>query len=129
MSALGVVYLITAILAGLAAVLALVRVGRGPTLLDRAIASDVITACGIGLVAVMVVWWSRDDLAAVILLLAVAGFLSPVVIARFASRERADERRILTAQEAADQLRRREEEARQAELAELDEAEQGDAHD
>ncbi|MDC4233469.1 monovalent cation/H+ antiporter complex subunit F [Actinomyces sp. B33] len=123
MSALDLVHLAAACLAACSAILALVRIGRGPSLLDRAIANDVLTASGIALLAVMIVGWNRADLGVVIFLLALIGFLAPVVIARFTRREHVSERRILTAEEAAEQMRAREDDARRAEEAEAQAAE------
>ncbi|WP_022867332.1 monovalent cation/H+ antiporter complex subunit F [Schaalia vaccimaxillae] len=128
MSVLDVVHALALAMAATAALLTLVRISRGPTLLDRAIANDVLAASGIAILAVMVVTWARDELAMVMLLFAITGFFGSIVIARFVRPESADERRILTPEEAAEQIRVREEEALQAELDEAKDAEEA-AHE
>ena len=127
MTALDLLHLATAVLAAAAALLCLVRIARGPSLLDRAIASDVLMACVVVLFAVMAVTWSRADLAPVLVLLAATGFLPPVVIARFVRREAPVERRILSAEEADEQRHDREEDAREAERAEIAESKEANA--
>lgn len=122
MNPVDLVHAITALMALVAAVLALVRLGRGPTLLDRAVANDVLTAAGVGVVAVMIVWWSRVDLGVLLVILALTSFMTSVIIARHSVRENAAQRRILSPAEAARQRAEREEAARVAEERELEEA-------
>ncbi len=122
MSGLDVLHLVTVILAVIAGVLALFRIARGPTLLDRTVANDVFAAVAIDLVAVMIVWWSRADLGVLLIVLALTGFLTAVVVARFAVREDARSRRILSAEEAERQRVVREREAVEAERVEAEDA-------
>ncbi|WP_091101544.1 monovalent cation/H+ antiporter complex subunit F [Nonomuraea pusilla] len=80
------VYLVVLALLACAAAAALYRVGRGPSMLDRAVALDVLTAlamCGVGAAAV-----AADDYAAlpVLLVLSLLGFAGSVSLARFFSR-------------------------------------------
>ncbi|QPK81176.1 hypothetical protein G7Y41_09095 [Schaalia sp. ZJ405] len=124
MSTPDVLHALAAILATAAALLALVRIGRGPTQLDRIIANDVLTASGIVLLAVMIVVWVRADLAVALILLALTGFLGPVVLARFVRRDKPHEKKILTQEEARIQREMREEEAAKAEIDELLRAEE-----
>lgn len=122
MSALDVVHLVTALMAVAAGLLALWRLARGPSLLDRTIANDVLTAVGVGMVGVMIVGWARDDLSVLLVILALTAFISAVVISRFAVRERADVRRILTQEEADRQQAARERAAREADEADAEDA-------
>lgn len=124
MTPVDVLHALSALMALVAAVLALVRLGIGPTLLDRAVANDVLTASGVGLVAVMIVWWQRHDLGVLLVVLALTSFLTSVVIARHSGRENSASRRILTPAEAARQRADREQAARAAEEREHEEAEQ-----
>lgn len=104
-----VILWITAGLLLIAALLAVLRLTLGPTALDRAVAADLITSVGIGVTALVIVWWSREDLQALMVVFALTGFFSAVAIARFFGRENALERRILTREEAAAQMREEQE--------------------
>lgn len=83
----------------ISALLALLRIDRGRSTLDRMLALDVTTAivlCGVILVAAAT---GRDDVIPVLVVLSLVGFVGSVTIARFAAAESADEARILTAEE------------------------------
>lgn len=96
-----VVVTITTVLFGAAAVLALVRAERGPTMLDRTLALDVLTSVVVGAVALHAAWTMRTDTVPVLVALAMVGFIGSVTIARFAAVEPPGEGRILTAEEVA----------------------------
>jgi multicomponent Na+:H+ antiporter subunit F len=89
------VYLVTLALLGCGAAAALYRVGRGPSMLDRAMALDVFTSlsmCGAGAYAV-----ARDDYSdlPILMVLSLLGFVGSVSLARFFSgkeERRGDER-------------------------------------
>ncbi|MDR0481921.1 MAG: MrpF/PhaF family protein [Cellulomonadaceae bacterium] len=70
-----------------AAVLAVVRMERGPSMLDRSVAFDVLATCLIGAVVVEAWWARRLEAMPVVVVLAMVGFSGSVSIARFASRE------------------------------------------
>ncbi|MEU5868141.1 MULTISPECIES: monovalent cation/H+ antiporter complex subunit F [unclassified Nonomuraea] len=77
------VYLVTMALLACGAAAALWRVGRGPSMLDRAVALDVLTSlsmCAVGLFAVV-----RDDYSdlPVLQVLSLLGFVGSVSLARF----------------------------------------------
>ncbi|MEV0612516.1 monovalent cation/H+ antiporter complex subunit F [Nonomuraea sp. NPDC050404] len=79
------VYLATIAMLWAGAVASLYRVGRGPTMLDRAVALDVFTSlsmCGVGAFAV-----ARDDYSdlPILLVLSLLGFVGSVSLARFFS--------------------------------------------
>ncbi|NRQ36652.1 cation:proton antiporter [Nonomuraea sp. NN258] len=79
------IYLVVIGLLGCGAAATLYRVGRGPTMLDRAVALDVLTSlsmCGVG--AFAVAWDDYSDLP-ILLVLSLLGFVGSVSIARFFS--------------------------------------------
>jgi multicomponent Na+:H+ antiporter subunit F len=59
------------------------RLGRGPTLADRVIAVDGMLVAGIGLLLVNAMDTGRGAFLQVAVLLALVGFVSTAVIARF----------------------------------------------
>ncbi|MEU6712126.1 monovalent cation/H+ antiporter complex subunit F [Nonomuraea sp. NPDC046802] len=78
-----IVYLVTLALLGCGAAATLYRVWRGPSMLDRAVALDVLTSlsmCGVGAFAV-----ARDDYSdlPILLVLSLLGFVGSVSLARF----------------------------------------------
>ena len=85
-----------------AALITLFRVERGPSMLDRIVALDVLVSCLIGCLALVSLWFGRTDLVLVLTVLALVGFVGSVTLARFAAAEPETEARILTAQEAAE---------------------------
>ncbi len=98
---MNVVVLIAATLFAIAAVLALVRAERGPTMLDRTVALDVLTSIVVGALALHGAWTRREDTVPVLVALALVGFVSSVTIARFAAVEPEGEGRVLTREEVA----------------------------
>jgi len=108
-----VVYLICAGLLCLAAVLAVVRAERGPSMLNRAVSLDVFATVVVGGIALEAAWSRRLDTLPILVAMSMVGFISSTVIARFASVEPESERRIRTLEEVAaeDARRRAEEEA------------------
>ena len=81
--------------------LALYRAEKGPTMLDRTIALDIIVTalvCGSGLYIAVA---KRTDVVPILVALAMVGFVGSTTIARFASVEPDAERRIQTKEEAA----------------------------
>lgn len=100
------------------AIFAFARVERGPSMLDRVVALDVVTAAVLATVALVSALTRRGDLVPVLVVLALVGFIGSVTIARFAATESDDERRILTREEAAEQEAAR----RAAEIADAEAA-------
>lgn len=88
----------------LSVILVVTRVEAGPSMLDRAVSLDVITAALMGFVAILSALTGRTDLVALLAALALVGFLSTVTIARFAAAESDEERRILTREELKELL-------------------------
>lgn len=85
-----------------AALITLFRVERGPSMLDRIVALDVLVSALIGSLALVSLWFGRTDLVLLLTVLALVGFVGSVTLARFAATEPETEARILTAQEAAE---------------------------
>lgn len=69
---------------GLAAVLLVVRITRGPTVLDRTVALDVLVAVVICAIAVDAVERDTSTTLPVLLVLTLVGFVGSVAVARFA---------------------------------------------
>ncbi|MCD4557496.1 monovalent cation/H+ antiporter complex subunit F [Schaalia sp. lx-100] len=120
MSGIDVIHTLSLLCVGLAFLLTLTRMKSGPTLLDRIVATDMLTATALAFSAILALSWSRNDISLLLLLLAVTGFISAVIAARFVTREVVGERRILTREEAREQMRQRDEEALADELEEYD---------
>ncbi|QDB80494.1 pH regulation protein F [Georgenia sp. 311] len=94
-----VVYVICFAVLLAAAVLALTRIERGPSMFDRIVGIDVMTAILIGSVALVAAVTKRSDLVPVLIVLALVGFIGSTSVARFAAAESAEEGRILTREE------------------------------
>lgn len=82
-----VVTVATAVLVVAAALMALVRVERGPSMLDRALGLDLLTASLVGAVAIEAAWSRRTETVPILVALSLVGFVGSVVISRFAARE------------------------------------------
>ena len=81
-----VVTVTVAALLAVAVGLTLVRIIRGPSILDRAVAIDVLLAVVVAAIATEVAY-SRDATALpVLVVLAILGFVGSVSVARFAAR-------------------------------------------
>jgi multicomponent Na+:H+ antiporter subunit F len=96
-----------------AAVLAVIRVERGPSMLDRMVALDIITSILVIAVALEAAWNRRLDTVPIMAALALVGFISSVTVSRYAAVEPEEEGRIRSAEEIAaeDEERRAMEEA------------------
>lgn len=102
------IYVACLVLLVVAAVLALIRVERGPSMFDRIFAVDLTTAVVLGTVTIVAAITRRADLIPVLIVLALVGFVGSVSIARFAVVESADEARILSKEELRQVLAERE---------------------
>lgn len=76
----------TVLLAG-AALLAVVRLERGPSMLDRTVAFDVLTTALVGAIAVEAAFSRRTESVPILVVLSMVGFVGSVAIARFAAAE------------------------------------------
>lgn len=120
-----VVVAVSAAMLLVGAALAVVRIERGPSMLDRTIALDVLTATLVAVIALEAAWNRRTDTLPILVVLAMVGFVGSVTIARFAAAESDDDRRIRSRAEveAEDAQRRLVEEAEdraRERVAELD---------
>ncbi|WP_307793908.1 monovalent cation/H+ antiporter complex subunit F [Actinotalea soli] len=96
-----VVVIICAVLLTISAGLALVRAEKGPSMLDRTIALDIVTSTIVGAIALEAAWSRRIDTVPILVAVALVGFVGSVTIARFASVEPEGEGRVLTREEIA----------------------------
>lgn len=78
--------LATALLAA-GALLAVVRMERGPSMLDRTVAFDVLTTALVGAIAVEAALSRRTESVPILVVLSLVGFIGSVTIARFAAVE------------------------------------------
>jgi multicomponent Na+:H+ antiporter subunit F len=95
------VILIGAAMLVAAVVLVVRRVEAGPSILDRVVALDVMVSSLLAAFALYTAWFDRRDLLPVMVVLSLVGFVGSVSVARFATAESEEERRILTAEEVA----------------------------
>lgn len=84
---MNVVGLICAVLLGLTGVLCLVRIVRGPTMLDRTVATDVFVAACVGAIGVQAAIDRQSTTLPILVALALVAFLGSVSIARYASNQ------------------------------------------
>lgn len=91
----------SAVLLALAAIVALVRVEKGPTMLDRTLAVDILTATIVGALALEAAYSQRVESVPILVAIALIGFITSVTIARFAAVEPEGEGRVLSREEIA----------------------------
>jgi multicomponent Na+:H+ antiporter subunit F len=105
-----VVLWIAATMLGVAALLSLIRVVRGPSALDRAVAMDVLLSCLIGALGLEAAYGRHGTTLPVLAVLALLGFVGSVAIARFGAGlgdDDPDERAVARAVAEAEALVRR----------------------
>ncbi|PYH02270.1 monovalent cation/H+ antiporter complex subunit F [Arthrobacter stackebrandtii] len=87
---MNIVVLVVAVLLTLAAAGTIYRIAKGPSLLDRVIAADVLLAIfGAALATEMAVDRNLDNLA-LLVVLSVIGFIGSVTVARFVAHKKED---------------------------------------
>ncbi|WNB85746.1 monovalent cation/H+ antiporter complex subunit F [Cellulomonas sp. ATA003] len=96
-----VVAWICATLLAAGGILAVVRMERGPSMLDRTIALDVLTTTLVGIVGLEAAVSRRTDTIPLLVALSLVGFVGSVTIARFASKEPPGQGRVRTREEIA----------------------------
>lgn len=112
------------------AVLAVVRAEKGPSILDRTVALDIVVTTMIAAVALYAAVERRADVVPVLVVLSLVGFVGSVTVARFAAVEPEGEGRVRTREEVAaeDEARRAaEDEAERRRLSGHDEHHGGGA--
>lgn len=82
-----VVGVVATVILAIGAVLAIVRMERGPSMLDRTIAFDVLTTALVGAIAVEAAISRRTESVLILVVLSMVGFVGSVAIARFAAAE------------------------------------------
>ncbi len=93
-------FFITVITHSIALILSLIRLERGPSTADRAVALDVTTAASMGILLTIIAMGNRIDLLPLVIVISAIGFITSTTIARFVTRDSDAESRILTWQEA-----------------------------
>lgn len=78
-----VVAIVCAVLLGLTGLVCLIRIVRGPTMLDRTIASDVFVAATIGALAVHAALFKNSTILPALVSLSFIAFMGSVAIARY----------------------------------------------
>lgn len=89
-----IVFWICGVQLALAAVGTLYRIWRGPTLLDRVLATDVMLSIIIAVICVNMVVKDSYELLTLIVVLAMVGFIGSVTVARFANNTPSHEKRL-----------------------------------
>lgn len=82
-----IVAITCAALLGLTGVLCLVRIVRGPTMLDRTVAADVFVAACVGAIGVEAAINRHSTTLPILVALALVAFLGSVAIARYAASQ------------------------------------------
>lgn len=98
---MSVLVLVCGALLGAGAVLALIRAEKGPSMLDRTVALDILTGVLVGAIALEAAWSRRTDTVPILVVLSLVGFVASVVVARFAAVEPEGQGRVLTRDELA----------------------------
>jgi multicomponent Na+:H+ antiporter subunit F len=111
-----VVVIVCGVLLAVAAALALIRAERGPSMLDRTVALDIVVTVVVAAVAVYASVERRTDVVPILVVLSLVGFVGSVTIARFAAVEPEGEGRVRSREEIAEEeaARIRAEEAAEA---------------
>ncbi|GIG23453.1 hypothetical protein Cch01nite_41770 [Cellulomonas chitinilytica] len=125
---MSVVVLVCSALLVAGAALAVVRAEKGPSMLDRTVALDIVVTTMLAGIALYAAVYRRADVVPILVVLSLVGFVGSVTIARFASVEPEGEGRVRTREEiAAEEAARRA--AEDADVAAAEQAVSGDHHE
>ncbi|CAM3778855.1 monovalent cation/H+ antiporter complex subunit F [Isoptericola cucumis] len=102
---MAVVVVVAAVLVVSAALLALRRIEKGPSMLDRALGLDLLTASLVGAIAIEAAWSRRTETIPILVALSLVGFVGSVVISRFVAREPDGDGEVRSPEEVAAQAR------------------------
>jgi len=80
-----VVGTICSILLSMTGLLCIVRIVRGPTMLDRTVATDVFVAASAGAIGIEAAIGRHNSTLSILVVLSIVGFLGSVSIAKFAA--------------------------------------------
>lgn len=114
-----VVIVVCGVLLTIGGACAVVRAERGPSMLDRTVALDIVVTTLTAAGALFAAVERRTDIVPILVVLSLVGFVGSVTIARFASVEPAGEGRVRTPAEVA---------AESAEALRLEELAEAAAH-
>ena len=114
-----VVIVVCGVLLTVGAVCAVVRAERGPSMLDRTVALDIVVTTLTAAGALFAAVERRTDIVPILVVLSLVGFVGSVTIARFAAVEPEGEGRVRTPEEVA---------AQSAEALRLEEIAEAAAH-
>ncbi|ADG73131.1 multiple resistance and pH regulation protein F [Cellulomonas flavigena DSM 20109] len=132
MSAFDVVVVVCGVLLTLGALFAIARAEKGPSMLDRTVALDIVVTTMIAAVALYAAYFRRADVVPLLVVLSLVGFVGSVTIARFAAVEPEGEGRVRTREEVAAEeaekrrLEQEEEEARRRRRRAVEERAEGE---
>lgn len=115
MNVVDVVVVVCGVLLTAGALLAIARAERGPSMLDRTVALDVVVTTMVAAVALYAAYFRRADVVPLLVVLSLVGFVGSVTVARFAAVEPEGEGRVRTREEVA---------AEEAELLRLEQLEE-----
>ncbi len=96
-----VVVIVCAVLLTVGGALAVLRAERGPTMLDRTVALDIVVTVLVAAVALYAAVERRTDVVPILVVLSLVGFVGSVTIARFAAAEPRGEGRVRSREEIA----------------------------
>lgn len=82
-----VVGIVATALLAVGALLAVYRMERGPSMLDRTVAFDVLSTALVGAIAVEAALSRRTEAVPILVVLSMVGFVGSVTVARFAAVE------------------------------------------
>jgi len=114
-----VVIVVCGVLLTIGGACAVVRAERGPSMLDRTVALDIVVTTLTAAGALFAAVERRTDIVPILVVLSLVGFVGSVTIARFASVEPEGEGRVRTPEEVA---------AESAEALRLEELAEAAAH-
>lgn len=107
MSGVNVILLIALIAMILTAFMTLIRLAIGPSIMDRAVASDVLAVAAVGITIVVAVRTDRTDVMVLAIIFAMTGFMYSVTLGRFSERphETIERQRVTPEEIRAEELR------------------------
>jgi len=83
-----VVGIVCGVMVGISGLLYLVRIVRGPSMLDRTVASDAFVATSAGAIGIQAAIGAHFTTLPILVALSLVGFLGSVSVARFVSRDK-----------------------------------------
>lgn len=84
-----IVFYLNWLILAAALLLALYALYRGPGILNRTVALDLLTAVTVGIVALSTVMWLRRDTMQILIVLTLVSFLTATSVARIVSQQQA----------------------------------------